>query len=372
MKIVFDARMFGRSFGIGVYISELGRRLGRPGGEHTLIFLVRPDMEEEAKAIFGDKVKVAKVDIPHYSWSEQFTLLKILRKLRADLVHFPNFNIPIFYKGRFIVTIHDLVHHKLPGHRRSHILKRLAYRLIMKQAVSRARAIIAVSRATKQDILAFFPSVRGEKIFVINEGVGRDFSPAELAGEAFMLRSQYKITAPYILFVGVKEVKKNLPFLVKVFVRLAKKYDALQLVLAGKDDPWHPEVGESIKKTAGRYYSRIIDTGFIRQEDLPAAYRQAALFVNPSTLEGFGLPALEAMACGTPVAVADTEVFREIYGDSALYFKADNEEKAFTVIDGVLSDEGLRQRMKTKGFEQAAKYTWEEAAARTISLYEQS
>lgn len=268
------------------------------------------------------------------------------------------------------MTIHDLVHHKVSGHRRGGFVHFQGYKMAMANAVNNSQAIISVSRASKQDILSFYPKTAPDKIYVIPEGVEPAFNPTELPGEIFTLREKYHINQPYILFLGTREVKRNLPFLAEVFKSLAPKFPDLQLVMAGRDDPWHPEVDEQIKEAAGPYGQKIIMPGVIDPEDLPALFRQAQIFVNASPNEGFGLPGLEAMACGTPVIVADVPVFREVYGHGAAYFNHTRVAQASEVVESVLVDHAQQESLKARGLAQAGLYSWPEAAARTMQLYE--
>lgn len=373
MRIVFDARMLGHGFGIGIYIRELLKRLVGTS-RHEWLILVRSEMEEYAKKEFvGDRTNVRLIlaDIDHYSWKEQVLLPQIMKKLKPHLVHFPNFNVPVFFNGKYLVTIHDLVHHRLPRETVKRILHAPAYHLAVKSAVNKSKAIIAVSKSAKNEILSNYPETPDRKIYVIHEGVDQQFSTQELPGEIYMLREKYGIVQPYVLFVGVWEVKKNLPLLGQAFNKLAEKNPDLKLVLAGKEDPSHPEVRGEVMTAVGNYDDRVIAPGFIETEDLPALYRQAQAFVNPSPNEGFGLPGLEAMACGTPVVVAETEVFKEVYGDAALYFPAHSAQGAAEAVSSILVDEKVRSRQKARGLEQALRYTWEDTAQRTLKLYEE-
>src|SRR3989338_915102 len=373
MKIVFDARMFGHSFGIGVYTRELISRLPIQGRDHQFTFLVRPADETYIREhiVKGAKnVRLVPTKISHYSWAEQLVLPLLLMRLNAQVVHFPNFNVPIFYNGDFVVTVHDMVHHKIFGHRRDSWYKHLAYRWVMKRALFGSRAVIAVSKFSKQEILQFYPDMPARKIYTVAEGVGPEFNREELPGEIYTLREKYGIKQPYILFVGVWEVKKNLPCLATVFEKLAARHSDLQLVLAGKEDPWHPEVREQVEAAAGKYKDRLIAPGFVENEDMPALFRQAEVYVNASPNEGFGLPGVEAQACGTPVAVADTDVFREVYGQAAHYFNFREVDYATKVIDGLLLNHSKRMDLKFLGFEQAKLYSWEDTVDKTLQIYE--
>ena len=129
------------------------------------------------------------------------------------------------------------------------------------------------------------------------------------------------------------------------------------------------EVKEEIKRAAGKYWSRVVTPGFIESKDLSALYRQAEVFVNPSLYEGFGLPGLESLSCGTPIAVADTPVFREVYEDAAVYFEGKSVDGAVSALNRLLTDNSLREKNRVRGLELASRYTWEETAIRTLQLY---
>ena len=150
MKIVFDARMFGHEFGIGVYIREMIKRLPALGLMHQWFFIVRPESAEIIRKEIdpiSENISLVLADMLHYSWAEQIRLPRLINRINPDIVHFPNFNMPVMYNGKYVVTVHDLVHHLLPGHRRGRAHKRAAYKMVIKSAVRKSAAVITVSKA---------------------------------------------------------------------------------------------------------------------------------------------------------------------------------------------------------------------------------
>ena len=355
MRIGIDMRMAGTGEGIGRYIEEIVRHLGQIDRENEYFLLVNKF------SIFNfqfSNFKQVEVKSRYYSPAEQTRFIFELLKLKLDLVHFPSFNVPIFYPGRFVVTIHDLIHHFYPGKKKSRWFHRLAYKFVMWFAIHRASTIIAVSQTTKRDIMDGF-GVSEKKIRVIYEAVDKKFFEPVSAQKAEAMKRKYGITKPFFLFCGVWRQYKNLPKLARAFDILKERGFDYQLVLAGKIDSFNPEIREEVFSIKNA--SDVLALGFVPEEDLPALYHEAAAFVLPSLMEGFGLITLEAQAAGALVVCSDIPVLHEILGDSAWYFDPTDEKQMARVIADALA--------AGKAGALPRRYDWSEAAKQTLESY---
>ena len=359
-------RMAGTGEGIGRYIEEVVR------------WLMRIDLENQYVLIFMSGASVAKrftdknanfqtvfTGSKYYSWSEQIGFVRELNALKLDLIHFPSFNAPLLYRGKFVVTIHDLIHHHYPGKTKLRFFHRLAYRLAMRNAVKRAEKIIAVSEATKRDIAAHY-GVDSSKLQVVYEGVSERFRESASPEEAARVKKKYGIGKPYILFVGAWRRYKNVPLLARIFDIIRDRHHRdWELVLTGNEDAYYPQVKREVFAIKNKNYIRAL--GFVPDDDLGALYQGAAVFVLPSGFEGFGLIAVEAQASGTAVVASDISVLREVLADGAEYFEPDKIEEA---AEKIVASAGKADLIR-KGKANAARFDWASTAAQTLKIYKQ-
>lgn len=364
MRIGIDMRMVGTGEGIGRYIEELVRHLALIDDQNDYYLLVSKNFPPEAGPPLADKFIIVKVKSPYYSLLEQTYFIWELARLRLDLVHFPSFNAPVFYPGRFVVTIHDIIHHQYPGRKKSRVLHRLAYRLTIWAAVMRAKKIIAVSEATKKDIIKAF-RVSPEKIQVIYEGAELKAAPSE---DIAAVLSRYNITKPFLLFVGVWRQYKNLPNLARAFDVIRDQYRIdCQLVLAGKIDDFYPEIKAEVMSI--KHAADIRPLGFIPEIDLAALYQNAKIFVLPSLVEGFGLIGVEAQAAGLPVAASDIAVLHEILGYGAVYFDPSDPAGMAEKIVEIWQDAAHFTKLRKLAQDNVARFDWRKTALETLTVY---
>ncbi len=311
-------------------------------------------------------VELVPANFRHYSFAEQWWFPRLLQKQNLDLMHFPNFNVPILYRGPYVVTIHDVVHHALSGHKKSRYYKFIAYKLIINQAVKRAQRVLTVTNAAKKEIEAVL-SVPSQKIVVTYE------APNRYQGEVTdfeTLKQRYLLSRPYILFVGTLERKKNLVNLAKGFDILISKYKFdLDLVIAGKNDSHYPEIREQILNI--RHRDNIVLTGFVSDSEQAGLYQNAFAFATASLFEGFGLPGLEAMEYGLPVLAANTDVFNEVYDDAAIFFDGNNPEDIAEKMHLLVNDQPFYELMQKKSLERSAEFDWQTTAKQTVKVYNQ-
>ncbi len=363
MRIGIDMRMAGTGEGIARYIEELARQLAVLDNVNEY-FLIYCEEFPISNFQFPKNFQKIRVKSKYYSWMEQTYFIYELGKLHLDLMHFASFNIPIFYLGKFAVTIHDMIHHQFPGRKKSHYLHRLAYRTVIWTAVNRAEKIIAVSTATKKEIIKTL-GIPAEKIVVIYEGASSRLLPSENSAEILRQRN---ITKPYLLFTGVWRQYKNLPKLAESFDILRQEYKIDgQLVLAGKIDAFYPEIKQAVFSAKNSADIRAL--GFVSDEDLAALYKEAKIFVLPSLIEGFGLIGIEAQSAGIPVAASDIPVLREILGNGAVYFDPGSADDMAMKIFEIWKDSAVAESLAQKGRINAKRFDWKNSARDTLELY---
>jgi len=281
----------------------------------------------------------------------------------VDLFHATEHLLPRFSKVRTVFTLHDLIFLFHPETHKP--MNRWFLTLMMPRFLRAADAVIAVSECTKRDAIRFY-GIPEEKITVIYEGVNPRFRPA--SPEAIRaVREKYGLPERFILYVGTIEPRKNLTTLLEAFHYLLGGHD-LRLVIVGKKG-WLYEGFFRCLRDLG-LEDRLIFTGYVPDEDLPAIYSAADLFVFPSLYEGFGLPVLEAMACGTPVVCSNTSSLPEVAGDAALLVDPTDVRALARVMERVLTDETLRASLRVKGIERARRFSWEDAAQKTLEVYQ--
>ena len=350
MKIGIDARLIEET-GVGRYIRNLIVQLGILDKKNTyVVFLRRSGFHQFISPNNRWERRVA--DIGWHSVSEQFMMPKLFEKERLDLVHIPYHNPPIFYEEKMVVTIHDLTIVHFDTGRATTLpiplykLKRLGYWLELTLALRKARKIITVSNATKQEIMDHF-GVGEDKIIVTYEAV--DSEIVRLAQES----KRPLVSEPYILYVGNAYPHKNLDMLLSAWQG--------KLVLATPDDYFSKRlnVGKNVLMFRGASALQLANL---------YAFAQALVF--PSLMEGFGLPGIEAMAVGIPVVCSDIPVFREIYGEASLMFDPRDPVDIAAKLREVLRNENLRRDLIAKGKKQTAKYSWRRMAEQTLDVYE--
>jgi glycosyltransferase involved in cell wall biosynthesis len=308
-------------------------------------------------------VELVKVTARHYSIAEQTVFLRVLNNTPVDVMFFPNFNHPIWYKKPFVVTIHDMVHHRISGHKKSRWLWFKAYQMEMEHAARGSRAIIAPSEAAKADIAHYFPEANN-KISVVYEGAFLEEQPEELAAR---VKQQFLLTRPYFLFVGTLERKKNIVGLARGFDTLLEKYKLdVDLVYAGKVDAHYPE--EKFKALEIKHKDHLVFTGYVEDDVLAALYQGAHAYVNASLNEGFGLPGVEAMRFGLPLAVANTPVFNEVYDNAAMYFDAQNPDDIAEQLRLLAVDRQYYEHKQELAIARSRFFDWHKTAQRTLDI----
>ncbi len=374
MKIGIDARLYGPKVGgggLGRYVEQLVNELQRIDKKNRYVLFLKRDNLDTCKITNPNFEKVL-ADVHWYTMAEQIKMPKIIDGAVCDFVHYPHWNIPLRAKTPFMVTIHDLIMLDEPNSNKASQLdpirfhlKYAGYKFVLKQAVNRSKHIIAVSNFTKGSILKNF-SVPTDKISVVHEGVTEPKNPEILKSRN--LEIQRPFSAPYLLYVGNAYPHKNLEALLHAFSFFHRLHPEVKLVLVGKKDVFWKWLEREFDEIDVPHES-VIFFGYASEQELDQLYAHAALYVFPSRHEGFGLPPLEAMARGVPVAASKATAIPEILGDAALYFHPDDIEAMVRTMEQGLTDSELRDKLKAKGADQVKKYSWQTMAKEILKLY---
>ena len=302
---------------------------------------------------------------PHSTWLRFILGLPLsLRQASLDLVHMC-FAPPLIFPGPTVITVHDLYPFFCPNTLPQFIALRL--RFLLSRGIKSAARIIAVSEVTKQDVVKIF-GIDPQRIEVIHLGVDAHYQPGIGKCQIDSVLRRYGLPENYLLYVGRVEPRKNLSKLFEA-CRILKEGRKLshKLVVVGKIEPWDKGSLALVRQMG--LDNDIVFPGYVAEDDLPALYNGAAAFVFPSLFEGFGLPPLEAMACGVPVIASHIPTHAEILGEAALYFDPNDAEGMASTINQGLKDDDLRKELRAKGLSRAALFTWEETARRTLEVY---
>lgn len=287
---------------------------------------------------------------------------------KINIFHGPCFFIPRSLSSKSIVTIHDLLPFRHPEFlpvKWNNAVKKSTY-----ASVKKADSIIAVSDYTKNEIMDLF-KIPGERIRVIHNGISPIFKQVKDQSKINDVKAKYGVNGPYLLFVGNIEPKKNIEKLIRAFVMLRNETDYKYSLLIAGGKAWHyPKVRDLVREL--QISNEIIFTDVVEDDELPHLYSGAELFVFPSLHEGFGIPVIEAMSCGTPVVTSNATSIPEIAGDAALLIDPSSESEIAEAMHKILSSSIIRGQLIKKGIERAKKFSWEKTSLETLKLYKEN
>ena len=382
MRIVFDARHI-RNFGIGTYIRNLLRSLLEVDtvNEYVLIGYRESRGDLRALARLSSRVSVTYYEGRDDSWRDHLAFPWFLRRHRGDIYHVPIAWVPLLMPKPYVVTVHDIGFLLFPEKKdwRMQWRERLIGR-----GLRRASKVIAVSGATQRDVQQFF-NIPPEQLHRIYDAPDPDLFPVRAEDEQSrpnrvahrkQLLERFQIDSPFLLYAGSVRPQKNLPRLIEAFSVLRAEltkhphYGRLKLLIIGDEISKNPSVRLAVLHT--RLEDSVRFLGFVPDDTLRVFFEAAEAFVFPSLYEGFGLAPLEAMMAGTPVVASNSSALPEVLGDAAKFVNPENVFEISRGIHDVLLDAELRSSLIEKGFAQARKYSWSEAAKQVADIYRQA
>ncbi len=362
MRIGIDARLADYTVGgIARYTIQLMSAMASLDGPDDIISIRSRRPRIDPPPIPANETRL--VQTPPHHRLERYALPWELGRAGLDILHSPDFISPRPGRWRSVITVHDLAFVRFPGLLTSQSRR---YYGQIGRAVREADAIIAVSQATADDLVHLVGASR-ERIQVIYEAPDPDLAPMAKSEASGIVAERFGVHDPYVLFIGTLEPRKNLPALVKAFAQLRKDFP-VRLVIGGNSG-WHSdEVFASVRSQA--VTDGVVFLGGVAPADLQPLYCGAEVLALPSLYEGFGLPAIEAMACGTPVVVANTGALPEIVGDAGVQVHPDDPTDIAEGLGRVLGSPQYRETLSRRGIERAATFSWVRAARETLALYE--
>lgn len=338
MRIAIDGRKW-NDFGIGRYIRGLVEGLLRQEGDEEYILIAPPG----AVLPSSPRLELVVDATKKYSLGELFSIGSILRREGADLFHSPHYVVPVTRRPT-VVTIHDLIHLRLPGLASAH--KRTYARMMLQRAVSNSRAILTVTRAVSDDIVRHFPGAKG-KVHVTPNGIDPAFFEAE----------PREHDSRFFLYVGNDKPHKNLAGVVEAFELFRRSHPDYALVIAGA----RPERFEDVEG--------VILAGFVSDDELMKLYRDARGLLLVSLDEGFGLPAAEAMAIGTPVICSRIAALAEVSAGAALLVDPLQPESIAAAMEKLVGEDAIARTLRERGRTRARDFTWDRCAGETLQVY---
>ena len=359
-KIVIDARESGTT--TGRYVDKLIEHLHQLHPKHTIIILTKPERTDYFAKI-APSFTVVQTPFKEFTFDEQIGFRRQLVGLEPDLVHFGMVQQPVLFHGKVVTTMHDLITLRFRNPAKNpvvFILKQQVYKWVNLKAAHKSTAIITPTQCVKDDVVAF-AHIPPEKVTVTYESA--DFIP-DKSTEVAELKGK-----PFIMYVGRPTPHKNLGRLIEAFQLLQKDRPELHLALIGKTD-FNYQQHEAMVQERG--IKNVVFTGFMSEAQLKWLYQHCTAYAFPSLSEGFGLPALEAMAHGAPVASSNASCLPEVYGDSVHYFNPLDIADMAAKIGEVVDDPILRADLIERSKKQAAKYSWDTMAKQTLEVYEKA
>lgn len=321
---------------------------------------------EPAPGLFPGEMQQRPIPFPRL-WTHVRLSWEMVRHA-PDLLFVPSHVLPLIHPQRSVVTVHDLGYQYYP---QAHTLSQNVYlRWSTRYNARSATRILADSEATRQDLARFY-GTPADKVAVVYPGRDETLSPVVDPAILAACRARYELAGPYLLYVGTLHPRKNLVRLVQAFGQMAADADpALQLVLAGQKGWLYDDILSEIGRLG--LAGRVVLTGYVPDDDLPALLSAALAFVYPSLYEGFGLPVLEAMACGAPVLCSNVSSLPEVAGDAALYIDPLDTGSLAGALAEMTTNEGLRNELVDRGFRQIKDFSWQRCAQETLQVLDEA
>lgn len=362
--VAIDASTIVRGMtGVGYYTANIAAALAASRTPHRYVLLSNRPIEHAVGSRFTTDVERCPTRL---AWL-QLSLPRQVRRHPVDLIHYTNYMASFSTRLPYVLTLYDMTLKLFP---RKHELRRsLVLGTLQPSVARRAALIITLSENSKDDIVRLL-RVEPERIRVVPGAAGQRFTTAIAHAEVDRVRSKYSLPQRFALHVGTIEPRKNVPLLIDAFAAARHRASLPHsLVLAGRFGWRSAAVREAIRRSGDGFVRTL---GYVDDSDLPALYRAAELFICPTSYEGFGLPNLEAMACGTPVVTTRTSSIPEVVGEAAVLVEPDRVEPLTDAICMVATDEQCRQELSAAGVARARHFSWAESARKTQEVYEEA
>jgi glycosyltransferase involved in cell wall biosynthesis len=352
MRIALDTQStVGHKTGIGIYTAALLEALRQIAPQHEIVEL---NLKREVRMRLDRRLR----------W-QQWTLPRAAHRARSDLLHVSGFDAPVWKRCPVVLTVHDLIGMLFPQNLPP--ISRFYWSKWLPFSVRFADQIIADSEHTQRDIVRLL-KIDPARLTVIPLAAGLQYQPIEQADTLQSVRRKHHLPDRFILFVSTLEPRKGIDTLLEAFARLTPAQPDVKLVITGKRGWYTEPLFAQLDRL--QLAPRVQLTDYVPAEDLPALYNCADVLAFPSRYEGFGLTVLEAMACGTPVVCSNSSSLPEVAGDAALRVSPDDAPSLAQALQRVLTDATLRQQMKARGLQQAARFSWSRTAQETLAVYE--
>jgi glycosyltransferase involved in cell wall biosynthesis len=373
VKIAIDIRRM-TEFGVGTYIRNVVRTLGRLDRENRYLLIGSPAKVEEIGPLPPNfhTVPLLASDRSLQGYREFRTALQ---RLSCDLVHIPNlFSVPRMLPCPYVMTVHDMLEHMSRAREQSGFWRSFHFQMT-KRVLAGAARIFAVSNFTRNEIEKLF-EIPSDRVEVVYNAIDERFLHGHAtAPERDLIARRYQVTYPFLLYAGRISPHKNVVRMIEAFSALKTElerdqaYPDLKLIIIGDDLSGNPDLRRTVVRSGVQHDVRFL--GFVPIEVLRIFYDEAKIFVFPSLYEGFGLPPLEAMVHGTPVVTSNVSSLPEVVGNAAVLVNPENVFEIMRALHRVLMDKPLRERMKERGYQQAAKFSWETSVRRILEAYGQ-
>lgn len=355
--------------GVGVYAYNLILQMTKLDFDNHYFLLVQDDDSSFDGITTGNATLIKVCSRWFRTLSFRFVLEQcyipyIALKHKINVIHSLHYSFPVITSAKRIVTVCDMIFYKFPE---LHVVAKVYYfRLFIWLTSLLADKIICISESTKIDYVDKFPDAKSKAI-VIALGKSSDFKPDVASTKIDLLKSKYGITKEYLLFIGTIEPRKNISSIIKAYNNLIQDGFDYQLVIVGKKGWHYNAVFEEVEKLG--LIDHVIFTGFVDEAEKPIFLAGAKAFVYPSIYEGFGIPVLEALACGTPTITSNISSMPEVAGNAAILVNPADYNDIYRAFTKILSDCCYCQEMKTMGVIQADNFSWEKTAIQTINAY---
>jgi len=359
-------------FGVGTYIRNIVRALGRLDRENKYLLIGPPPKVQEIGPLPAN-FHTVPLSAPERSIQGYREFRAAVKRLECDLVHIPNlFSIPRGLPCPYVMTVHDMLEHMSRAREQSGFWRSVHFQLT-KRTMTGAARIFAVSNFTKTEIEKLF-GIAPDRIEVVYNAIDERFLRGHAsAADREMIAQRYQVTYPFLLYAGRISPHKNVVRMIEAFSALKTElerdgvYPDLKLIIIGDDLSGNPDLRRTVIRSGVQNDVRFL--GFIPIEVLRIFYDEAKVFVFPSLYEGFGLPPLEAMAHGTPVVTSNVSSLPEVVGNAAVLVNPENVFEIMRALHRVLTDQALRERMKERGYQQSTRFSWDDSVRRILDVY---